>query len=194
MIAKHWVWILLTTLVCLWPAAARCEEQPAGAEAPWCPDNGDGTYKNPVLLADYSDPDVVQVGDDFYLVSSSFSNFPGLPVLHSRDLVNWTIVGHAVPRFPFAQFDQPQHGNGIWAPAIRYHNGEYYIYFAEPDLGIFMTKTHDPAGQWEPPVRVWEGKGRIDPARSGTTTARPTSCTPGPRAGPDSTASSRSAT
>jgi beta-xylosidase len=150
----------LLAFVSLWPAAV-CAEKPA-AGAAWRPDNGDGTYKNPILFADYSDPDVVRVGEDFYLVSSSFSNFPGLPVLHSRDLVNWTIVGHAVPRYPFALFDQPQHGNGIWAPAIRFHNGEYYIYYGDPDLGIFMTKTRDPAGEWEPLVRVWEGQGRID--------------------------------
>ncbi len=128
----------------------------------WCPDNGDGTYTNPIIDADYSDPDVVRVGDDFYLTASSFSSFPGLPVLHSNDLVNWTIVGHAVPRYPFPEFDAPQHGNGIWAPAIRYHNGEYYIVYGDADHGIFMTKARDPAGPWEPLVCMKQAKGRID--------------------------------
>ena len=80
--------------------------------APWVPDNGDGTYRNPVIFADYSDPDVVRVGDDFYMVASSFQHAPGLPILHSRDLVNWTIVGHAAQRLPSPTYDTPQHGQG----------------------------------------------------------------------------------
>ena len=95
----------------------------------WVADNGDGTYKNPVIHADFSDPDAVRVGDDFYMTASSFNAAPGLPVLHSKDLVNWTVVGYALRRQPpFDVFDKPQHGNGVWAPAIRHHNGEFYIY------------------------------------------------------------------
>src|SRR5689334_24052337 len=91
----------------------------------WVADNGDGTYKNPILHADYSDPDAVRVGNDYYLTSSSFEDIPGLPVLHSKDLVNWTIIGHALKRQPpFDHFSIPQHGKGVWAPAIRYHNNE----------------------------------------------------------------------
>jgi len=131
---------------------------------PWVPDNGDGTYKNPVICADYSDPDVVRVGDDFYLVSSSFNCVPGLPVLHSKDLVNWTIIEHVFDKFSYGNFDVPQHGNGVWAPSIRYHKGEFYVYFADPDYGIFMAKTRNPAGPWEPLVRVQESKGWIDPS------------------------------
>jgi hypothetical protein len=89
----------------------------------WVADNGDGTYKNPVLYADYSDPDAILVGDDFYLVSSSFNCVPGLPILHSKDLVNWEILGHVFTyQEPLDVFDKPQHGNGVWAPSIRYHN------------------------------------------------------------------------
>ncbi len=130
---------------------------------PWVSDNGDGTYKNPVIYADYSDPDVVRVGDDFYLVSSSFNCVPGLPILRSKDLVNWTIIGHVFNRFPYGQFDVPQHGNGVWAPSIRYHRGEFYVYYGDPDYGIFMAKTRNPAGLWGPLVRVQESKGWIDP-------------------------------
>src|SRR4051794_37811404 len=91
----------------------------------WSPDLGNGTYKNPVLNADYSDPDAIRVGDNFYLVSSSFEDIPGLPVLQSKDLVNWTIIGYALKRQPpFEHFSKPQHGNGVWAPAIRYHKNE----------------------------------------------------------------------
>jgi beta-xylosidase len=129
---------------------------------PWVADNGDGTYKNPVIFADYSDPDVVRVGDDFYLVSSSFNCVPGLPILHSKDLVNWAIIGHVFDKFPYGEFDVPQHGNGVWAPSIRYHKGEFYVYYGDPDYGIFMVKTRNPAGPWGPLVRVQESKGWID--------------------------------
>lgn len=129
----------------------------------WCPDNGDGTYTNPVIYADYSDPDVIAVGDDYYLTASSFNCVPGLPVLHSRDLVNWSIIGHALEKLePESLFNKPQHGKAVWAPAIRYHNGEYYIYWGDPDHGVFMVKSKDPAGEWDKPVCVMEGKGMID--------------------------------
>ncbi len=130
----------------------------------WVADNGNGTYKNPVLNADYSDPDAIRVGDDYYLVSSSFADIPGLPILHSKDLVNWTIIGHALQRQPpFEHFATVQHGNGVWAPALRYHNGEFYLYYPDPDFGIYLTKTKDPAGNWTDPVLVEAGKGLIDP-------------------------------
>lgn len=130
----------------------------------WVADKGNGTYQNPVLNADYSDPDAIRVGNDYYLVSSSFEDMPGLPILHSKDLVNWTIIGHALKRqSPYEHFSIPQHGNGVWAPAIRYHNGEFYIYYPDPDFGIYVTKTKDPAGSWSDPVLVQAGKGLIDP-------------------------------
>ena len=129
----------------------------------WSPDNGNGTYTNPVINADYSDPDVCVVGDDYYLTASSFQCIPGLPVLHSRDLVNWEIIGYAVKQLkPLEEFDKPSHGNGIWAPSIRYHNGEFYIYWGDPDFGVFMVKTKNPAGEWSEPLCVIPGKGMID--------------------------------
>jgi beta-xylosidase len=131
--------------------------------AVWCPDKGDGTYKNPIIFADYSDPDVIRVGDDFYMTASSFSCFPGLPILHSKDLVNWTIIGHALRKHPVAeQFAKPFHGGGIWAPAIRYHDGMFYIFVGDPDNGVYMIKTKYPAGPWDPPVLIKEAKGWID--------------------------------
>ena len=128
----------------------------------WIPDNGDGTYKNPIIHADYSDPDVCKVGDDFYMTSSSFNAIPGLPILHSSDLVNWTLINHALPPNVDAHFDIPQHGNGVWAPSIRYHEGMFYIYWGDPDRGIFMVKTDDPAGTWSAPVLVKKAYGNID--------------------------------
>ncbi|MBR2102091.1 MAG: glycoside hydrolase 43 family protein [Prevotella sp.] len=134
----------------------------------WCPDNGDGTYTNPVINADYSDPDVCVVGEDYYLTASSFQCTPGLPILHSRDLVNWEIIGYALGNLYegddalLNHFSSPRHGDGVWAPSIRYHNGEFYIYWGDPDFGVYMVKTKDPAGKWEAPVCVIAGKGMID--------------------------------
>lgn len=130
----------------------------------WVADNGDGTYKNPIIHADYSDPDVIRVGDDYYMVASSFDAVPGLPILHSKDLVNWTIIGHALKRQPpFDHFSQTQHGNGVWAPSIRYHNNQFYIFYPDPDFGIYVTTTTKIDGEWTEPYMVEPGKGLIDP-------------------------------
>ncbi len=138
----------------------------------WSPDNGDGTYTNPVINADYSDPDVCvgPSGEDYYMTASSFQCVPGLPILHSKDLVNWEIVGYALKGLYegdeqlIEHFSTPQHGAGVWAPSIRYHDGEYYIYWGDPDYGVYMVKTRggNPAGQWEAPVCVIRGQGYID--------------------------------
>ncbi|WP_456867987.1 glycoside hydrolase family 43 protein [Galbibacter sp. BG1] len=131
----------------------------------WVADQGDGTYKNPILYADYSDPDVVRVGDDYFMTASSFNCAPGLPILHSKDMVNWKLINYALPeQVPVDHFSVPQHGNGVWAPSIRYHNNEVYIYWGDPDFGIYMVKTKDPFGEWEAPVLVMEAKGAIDPS------------------------------
>ena len=139
----------------------------------WSPDNGDGTYTNPVINADYSDPDVCvgPSGEDYYMTASSFQCVPGLPILHSKDLVNWEIVGYGLKNGLYdgdckllEHFSTPQHGNGVWAPSFRYHDGQYYIYWGDPDFGVYMVKTKngDPAGEWEAPYCVIKGKGYID--------------------------------
>ena len=120
-------------------------------------------YKNPVLHADYSDPDVIRVGNDYYMTASSFNEAPGLPILHSRDMVNWNLVNYAVEDvLPADYFSVPKRGDGIWAPSMRFHNGEFYIYWGDPDFGIYMVKTKDPLKKWEKPVLIMEGKGLID--------------------------------
>jgi beta-xylosidase len=138
----------------------------AAASSPvWVPDQGDGTYRNPVLAGDYSDPDAVRVGSDYYLTASSFTNVPGLPILHSRDLVNWTIIGHALERLePDSHYRVPRRGGGVWAPAIRYHSGKFLVYYPDPDQGIFMVGASDPRGPWSAPVLVDSTRGAIDPA------------------------------
>ena len=123
----------------------------------WKSDNGDGTYTNPILWADYSDPDVCRVGKDYWMTASSFDCIPGLPILHSRDLVNWELVGHALPRQePDSLFQKIQHGRGVWAPSIRYHDGEYYIYWGDPDIGFWRVHTKDPRGKWSVPELIMD--------------------------------------
>ncbi|HEX8557072.1 MAG TPA: glycoside hydrolase 43 family protein [Pyrinomonadaceae bacterium] len=155
----------LFAIALLSPAAPA--QSPAGANPVskvWVADNGDGSYKNPVIHADFSDPDAVRVGDDFYMTASSFNAAPGLPVLHSKDLVNWSVIGYALNRQPpYEVFDRPQHGAGVWAPAIRHHNGEFYIYYPDPDRGVYLVKAKDAAGPWSAPLLVKEAKGWIDP-------------------------------
>lgn len=177
---------VLAALFCAASMMNSYAQQPSQC---WNPDKG-AHYVNPVLNADYSDPDVCRVGDDFYMTSSSFACFPGLQILHSTDLVNWEIIGAALTDYPgpgwsdsrpwetlSQQLDKPyddtpdshawrtvpQHGNGVWAPAIRYHEGYFYIYCGDPDRGVFMVRTDDPRGRWEDPVWVVKAKGYIDP-------------------------------
>jgi beta-xylosidase len=141
----------------------------------WMATAASADYRNPILYSDYSDPDVIRVGDRYLMTASSFHFSPGLPLLESRDLVHWSLIGHALPRLPFdPKYDLPGplgfsdgserarffaemgHGYsaGVWAPAIRHHNGRFYIYFATPTEGIFMVSAAKPEGPWTAPVAV----------------------------------------
>ena len=159
---------ILASFIAATAATTAFAQQPSQTWNPNC----ENEYINPIINADYSDPDVCRVGDDFYMTSSSFCSFPGLQILHSTDLVNWELIGTALTDYPGTEWGEeevqawrttPQHGNGVWAPAIRYHNGEFYIYCGDPDRGIFMVKTSDPRGRWDAPVWVVKAKGYIDP-------------------------------
>ena len=120
-------------------------------------------YTNPVLFSDYSDPDVIRVGDDYYMVASSFNHVPGVPVLHSRNLVQWRLINYVFDEIPFEGFDSVQHGKGAWAPSIRYHEGIFYCLIPFPDQGIFVSHTDDPFGKWSPLRPLLLGKGYEDP-------------------------------
>lgn len=130
----------------------------AGFANAWRADLGNGKYQNPILFADYSDPDVIRVNTDYYLVASSFQFMPGIPILKSRDLVNWTIIGHVFPRLDISPqynlIDGNRYGRGAWAPAIRYHDNKFYVYFPTPDEGIFMSTASSPEGPWSKPLAV----------------------------------------
>lgn len=125
-------------------------------------------YVNPIIHADYSDPDVVASpdGKTFYMTASSFQSAPGLPILKSHDLVNWAIVNYALPDVPPVDYYRaaPRHGKGVWAPCIREHDGRYYIYWGDPDFGVYMVSTDNPEGAWSEPTLVIPGKGLIDPS------------------------------
>jgi len=130
-------------------------------------DQGNGNYVNPVLPADYSDLDAIRVGNDYYAISSTMQFSPGMVVLHSKDLVNWEIIGHVVDDLsrisPELNWDRMNcYGKGIWAGSIRYYKNKFWVYFGTPDDGFFVTSAADPAGPWEPLHQVWKVSGWDD--------------------------------
>ena len=136
----------------------------------WNPNLEDGNFKNPIIFADYSDPDVIKVNNDFYMVSSSFNCMPGIPILHSKDLINWEIINHVYQKLPLEKYDKPAHGEGSWAPSIRFNNNKFYVYFCTPKDGLFMAVTEDPkknwelthivdVANWEDPCPLWDDDG-----------------------------------
>jgi beta-xylosidase len=121
-------------------------------------------YRNPILHADYSDPDAIRVGDTYFMTASSFNSVPGLPLLTSRDLVHWSLAGHALPRLaPEAHFSTPRYGDGVWAPCLRYHDGKFWIFYPDPDFGVYVITAENFAGPWSAPYLLLPGKGIIDP-------------------------------
>ena len=151
---------------------ASCATGDVSAPEPWgnwpkWGDQGDGTYRNPVLPGDYSDIDCIRVGSDYYAISSTFQYSPGMVILHSKDLVNWSIAGHAIndvteisPRFNWDRMNG--YARGVWAGAIRYHDGKFRVYFGTPDEGYFMTTAKDVAGPWEPLHQMTKERGWDD--------------------------------
>ncbi|MBQ0050858.1 MAG: glycoside hydrolase 43 family protein [Treponema sp.] len=120
-------------------------------------------YTNPIILCDYSDPDVIRVGDTFFLVASSFNFVPGLPVLASKNLVDWQLISYGARKIPLPGFEGVQNAHGIWAPSIRVHNDTFYIFFGTPDEGLFEVHTKNPYGEWSDWNCIWSGKGFEDP-------------------------------
>ncbi len=129
----------------------------------WIADQGNGTYTNPILYTDYSDPDAVRVGEDYFMIASSFCNTPAVPLLHSKDLVNWKVINYIIDKLPFEYYEKPMHGCGTWAPAIRFHEGVYYAVIPFPDEGLAVCRTTDPWGKWSEPHFIRKAAGWIDP-------------------------------
>ncbi|MGO1413041.1 MAG: family 43 glycosylhydrolase [Microbacterium gubbeenense] len=121
-------------------------------------------YRNPIIDADFPDPDAVRVDDRYVMIASSFNRAPGLPVYVSTDLINWERAGDALAaNEPGDWFGLPRHGGGVWAPSIRHHDGTFYIVYPDPDQGIFVVTATDPAGPWTAPHLLLAGLGLIDP-------------------------------
>ena len=120
-------------------------------------------YTNPIIQSDYSDPDVIRTGDDFFMVASSFNHTPGVPILHSKNLVNWELINYVYDTIPYDRFDSVCHGDGAWAPSIRFHNGLYYVMIPFPDEGIFVSWAENPYAKWSPLHLLIPGKGLEDP-------------------------------
>jgi beta-xylosidase len=150
--------VILAALSAAWLGYGAVKQPPAWG------DLGDGRYRNPTLKADYSDPDVIRVGDDFYLVASDF-HFVGIQVLHSKDLVNWEVIGQVFHRLTMSpKYDEMRgYAEGTWAPALRFYNGEFYLYVCTPQEGLFMWHTKDPGGKWSDAVTVKAVSGWEDP-------------------------------
>jgi beta-xylosidase len=158
-----WLGLMLAAAVAISADAPGVQSQPETQPAvpktwgdwPRWGDQGDGTYRNPVLPSDYSDLDCIRVGSDYYAISSTFQYSPGMVILHSKDLVNWGILGHVTDDVtqigPNLNWDRMnRYGRGVWAGAIRYHADRFWVYFGTPEEGYFMSTAKDPAGPWAP--------------------------------------------
>ncbi len=140
----------LAALAGLVIVAGRSSAQ--AAPATWMADNGNGTYSNPLLFEEFSDPDVIRVGDDFYLTGTTMHTMPGLPVLHSKDLVNWDLASYAFDTLdlgPAFHLEGGEiYGQGIWAPVIRHHDGTFYIFSNVNGHGTQVYRSRSPNGPW----------------------------------------------
>ena len=119
----------------------------------WKADNGNGTYTNPLFFDEFSDPDLIRVGPDFYLTGTTMHSMPGLPVLHSRDLVNWTFLGYALDKLDLGpsfrlEDGKNEYGRGIWAPCFRYHQGTFYIFSNVNGQTTQLFRATNPKGPW----------------------------------------------
>ena len=138
---------ILFLAACFLPLAASAQS--------WTADNGNGTFTNPLFYDEFSDPDILRVGDDYYLAGTTMHTVPGLVILHSRDLVNWENISYCFDRFDFKDdaFALRNHkeiyGQGIWAPCIRYANGQFYVYSNINGRGLQCYTAKDIRGPWK---------------------------------------------
>ncbi|GGX76141.1 glycoside hydrolase family 43 protein [Pseudoduganella dura] len=148
--------LALSSTLFTMPAVAQQEARPAKglSTKTWTPDNGNGTFTNPLFYDEFSDPDMIHVGDWFYLTGTTMHAMPGLPVLRSKDLVNWEFLSYASPKLDFGpQYRQEDgksiYGQGIWAPSFRYHDGTFHIFTNVNGRGTQIYTATDPKGPWQ---------------------------------------------
>lgn len=145
--------VLLTICPRAWDAAAQAQGSEAWARRSWSADNGDGTYTNPLFYDEFSDPDLIRVGEDYYMTGTTMHSMPGLPILHSKDLVNWEFLAYAFerldlgPRFRLENGEQA-YGQGIWAPTFRYSDGVFYIFSNINGERTQKFTAANPRGPW----------------------------------------------
>ncbi len=158
---------LAWSLVLVLPSAASAQTASAGGASPanprahgaraavqtWTADLGNGTFSNPLFYDEFSDPDLIRVGSDFYLTGTTMHSMPGLPVLHSKDLVNWTLESYAEDRLDLGpeyrlENGKQAYGRGIWAPSFRYHDGTFYIFSNVNGHTTQMFRARSPRGPW----------------------------------------------
>ncbi|MBQ9124810.1 MAG: family 43 glycosylhydrolase [Acholeplasmatales bacterium] len=121
-------------------------------------------YNNPIILSDYSDPDVIRYKSNYYMVASSFNHVPGIPVLKSKNLINWKQIGYVYNNLPFERFENVCHGDGAWAPSLRYHNGFFYCIVSFYKEGIYVYSCTDiEKGDWSEPWCLYKGDNFEDP-------------------------------
>ena len=144
------VWLMAITIL----FAFHCSFIPCSAQS-WTADNGNGTYTNPLFYDEFSDPDIIRVGDDYYLAGTTMHTVPGLVILHSKDLVNWENISYCFDRFDFnddafsLKNHQEIYGQGVWAPAIRYANGQFYVFTNINGKGLQCYTSKDIRGPWK---------------------------------------------
>ncbi|MEO7187897.1 MAG: glycoside hydrolase 43 family protein [Sphingomicrobium sp.] len=149
----------LALVPCAAPASALNRDGPAASAskglsiATWTPDNGNGTFTNPLFYDEFSDPDLIRVGDWFYLTGTTMHTMPGLPILRSKDLVNWEFVAYAQDKLDLGPAFRLEggrniYGQGIWAPSLRYHDGKFYIFSNVNGQKTQMFTATDPKGPW----------------------------------------------
>jgi len=158
-ISKLVACVILTLAGCAAPASALNRHDPVAtaskplSTATWTPDNGNGTFTNPLFYDEFSDPDIIRVGDWFYLTGTTMHAMPGLPILRSKDLVNWEFVAYALDKLdlgPAYRLEDGKniYGQGIWAPCFRYHEGKFYIFSNVNGQKTQMFTATDPKGPW----------------------------------------------
>jgi xylan 1,4-beta-xylosidase len=146
---------LLSLLAFAWesPTAIGASSPTSPAARHWAADNGNGTYSNPLFAEEFEDPDIIRVGQDYYLAGTTMHMMPGVQIMHSRDLVNWELVGYAIDKLdlgpPYRLEGGNVYGRGIWAPCLRYHNGTFYIFSNVNNAGLQVFQSKSIKGPWE---------------------------------------------
>ena len=146
---------LITLAICVFTGAQPVSSKiSTDAAKHWTADNGNGTYSNPLFHEEFEDPDVIRVGDDYYLAGTTMHMNPAVQLMHSKDLVNWELAGYCMDKLdlgPAFRLEDGRgiYGGGIWAPCLRYHNGMFYVFANINGAGLHVFRSKSIKGPWE---------------------------------------------